>query len=326
MQRHPAPSPSGSRTFANSPTAKQFLRKLAGKLRMATVSAIQGYVPARLRGQPPRRFHALGLGTPKSGTMSLAKIFELNFRAKHEAEFLNVLQLLAGVHSGSGSRQAQRAELKRRDNRLHLEMEASSLLSEFSDLFPSLFPEAKYVLTVRDCYSWLDSTLNSAMNERNADGSPNTRWSRILFQPEAFGYSRYDEPLRIRGLFPLDAYLKFWARTNSHILSNIPSSKLLVVRTFELKEQIGSIANFLGVPALLLDDKASHKNSTEHKHGICAELDPRYLKDQFDAHCSELMSQFYPDMGFHRDRFSNRSPAWKIQLNQLARDIEQGRR
>jgi hypothetical protein len=68
-----------------------------------------------------RRFVGFGLGTPKSGTTSLASLFAQNYRAEHEAEWVDTIETLYAVYRGTMDHAAYGQELVRRDRRLWLE-------------------------------------------------------------------------------------------------------------------------------------------------------------------------------------------------------------
>ena len=85
----------------------------------------------------------------------------------------------------------------RRDKALWLEMEASAFNVHVLDLLVQEFPHARFILTIRDCYSWVDSALNhqlgrklpSTMNHSCVIGLPpaaNTLAAELVLKDTAF--------------------------------------------------------------------------------------------------------------------------------------------
>src|SRR5262245_60727386 len=90
--------------------AGRTLLDLAWRVRLATWS---------------RRFHAFGVGTPKSGTRSLAGLFERSFRAAHEPDVEPVVEMMDQMIHGRVDREGLERFFHRRDRRLRLELESS---------------------------------------------------------------------------------------------------------------------------------------------------------------------------------------------------------
>jgi len=273
---------------------------------------------------PPseRRFHLYGVGTPKSGTTSLSSLLGSPVRSAHEPEHFPTSDLLQRWQARLINDEELLETLRERDQRLDLEVEASHLLSDFTPQLVRAFPEAKFILTIRDPFRWLNSILNSAMNARNPDGSYRTGWFETLFQPQLFKFSEEEEPLRERGLYPLAAYLSYCTRINHDVLAAVPEQRLLAIRTPDLGARAAEIATFCGIAATDLDPSRSHKNPTQVKHGIVGLLSPDFARSAFEQHTADLNSRFYPELSFDSVDWSEKSPNWRIQVEKLARQIE----
>lgn len=138
----------------------------------------------------------------------------------------------------------------RRDRTLWLEMEASAFNVHVLDLLVQEFSDARFILTIRDCYSWVDSALNHQLGR-----SLPKHYKSFLRYWVAPGseYTRAELVLKDNGLYPLKSYFRAWANHNQRVLDTVPADRLLVIRTDEISKSSERIAEFLGIPARTLD-------------------------------------------------------------------------
>lgn len=193
----------------------------------------------------PRHFQAYCVGTAKSGTHSIAAIFSKNYRAAHEPNSEEFIDLLFAVWNGSREPKHLRRYIKERDKRLWLEIDSSQLNYFVLDILVQEFPKAKFILTIRDCYSWLDSLINHQLAR---DCSQNWYKLRdVRFKGKSTEYAPEEEILARHNLYTLDGYLSYWAKHNKDILAKVPNHKLLIVKTNEISSKVAKISDFLGV-------------------------------------------------------------------------------
>ena len=110
-------------------------------------------LPKPARSGAPRRFHAYGVGMAKSGTHSLAAVFQ-NYRAMHEPQHEQMLHAILAADQGSFSADERIEFLTGRDRKLQLEIDVSQLNYFFLPELVALFPAAMFILTMRDCDPW----------------------------------------------------------------------------------------------------------------------------------------------------------------------------
>ncbi len=251
----------------------------------------------------PRRIRAYCLGAPKSGTHSIAGLFAARYRARHEPEVKSVILALLGAAAGALPEEAQREFLRVRDAELQLEMEASHPLHFFAPLLAEEFPEARFVLTLRDCYSWLHAYINQHVEIQRPLGSHWMRLMDYLLLQDAKGgvtntrFAPKELAMAEQGLFPLRNYLAYWANHNRYVLESIPAERLLVVRTHEIRQRIPEIAGFLGVPEDSLERSRAHLSVRQEKPcRIVYEVDREYLEAQVELYCRPLMDRFFPEV------------------------------
>lgn len=116
-----------------------------------------------------RDFCVFCIGLPRTGTHSLAHMFGKHFRAAHEPKKQETIINILDWKSGRYSKSKMLRILALRDKRLKLNLEASHYLHHIVDLLVELFPQAKFILTVREPISWLASETNQNYRTRNID-------------------------------------------------------------------------------------------------------------------------------------------------------------
>src|SRR5687767_10816826 len=107
-----------------------------------------------------RRAHLYCVGTGKSGTHSVVSMFSKSVRAPHESEATVLMEKFLAWKSGDLDQTQFRQWLVARDRRLALEVDSSNLNRDILPFLLREFRDARFLLTIRDCYSWCDSFMN----------------------------------------------------------------------------------------------------------------------------------------------------------------------
>lgn len=246
---------------------------------------------ALLQWAYPRTMRAFCIGTPKSGTTSIAGIFNVNFRADHEPHEREFIAKMREHFRGEVSDDQYVRWLQIRDKRFWLDMEANCFLGHRPDLLRRAFPEAKFLLTVRHPERWLDSVFDNNLNYPATLGPGEAGWHEVLLRPADFSYSAGDEPLRSVGLYPLAAYLTYWSRSNAEALDTSPTEDVLVVETEQIDGRRAQIADFLGIPLESIAQDHGRHNVTTQKHGALATLDPDYVEESIASLCGDELAR-----------------------------------
>lgn len=241
----------------------------------------------------PPRFHAYCVGTAKSGTHSVAGMFEDRYRAAHEPEDEDFLGLFLEVQAGRTAPEELVQAVHCLQDRLRLELNSSSFNFWLLDILQDEFPDAKFILTIREARSWLDSFINHQLSRACSDNWLKMREMR--FRPDEFRHPAEERVLARHGLYTLDAYLSYWARHNTEVLRKIPGDRLFVLRTEEISSRMAELARFVGVPVETLNSTKSRAYAAAQKFDILADLDPDYLSEKLEQHCGPVLSQFFPD-------------------------------
>jgi hypothetical protein len=248
----------------------------------------------------PRRFHAYCVGTGKSGTHSIAGMFRAAYRTAHEPETGPLIDVIVAELEGRMAGPAVARWLRRRDRRLWLEMDSSGLNAAVIGHLVALFPEARFVLTIRDCYTWLDSLLNHQLTRQHQlPPQIAASWRKLRearYPPAVRVYSPGEEVLQENGLYPIGAYLKQWASQNRTVLKTVPPDRLLVLRTDGIGDSAGRLAAFLGIPPDTVDGAQAHLYRRNAEAGMLARIDRSLIEERVAEHCRELMGLYFPEI------------------------------
>jgi hypothetical protein len=184
------------------------------------------------------RFRAFGVGCAKTGTNSLARMFARDYRSAHEPAKHALLETI--LKRGQTKDADFHASVSALLDPLDLEMNASQLNGYIVETLAALYPDAKFVLTIRAPAGWVRSFVNHQLTRGElARGSLWARFRNLRF----LGEDRPDA----NALYTLDQYLCFWLSHNLNVLGVVPRERLLVVRTERLDAEIPRLAEFLGI-------------------------------------------------------------------------------
>ncbi len=245
----------------------------------------------------PRGLDVCCCGLSKTGTHSMAGLFE-GYRSAHHPDADARLRLATAYLNGEVDAAAAQATLRRRDRLLWLEMESSALAGILIEPLSQACPAKRFVLTIRDVYSWCDSWIDQNINSPASNGSPWYALDQVRLRVNDFQPTKFDSPLTTRGFPPLACYFQLWASHNARVLEVVPSSRLLVVETQTLTAKTPEIAAWAGVPLETLRMDRSWLFSTETKHRVLASLDDSYVRETADRFCGSLMTEYFPQVSW----------------------------
>jgi len=247
----------------------------------------------------PRKFELYGIGLPKSGTHSIADMFGPTFRTQHEADSHEMIGAIIDVRDGRLSSDYMLDYLTRRRRRLKVEVDASHFDAHVLEYLVSISARARFVLTLRDPYRWLDSFINHSIAH---DAHP--QW--IAFRDMRFNRPNLTHPpeeraLKDRGLYTLDGYLAYWRWHVERCLRIVPEERLLVVRTEDLSARAADVARFAGLPDFTPELQRTHSYRAARRFGILNDLDPDYLHDKVTDVCGGLVEKLCPRLHHPRE-------------------------
>jgi len=239
-----------------------------------------------------------GIGTGKSGTNALASLFT-GVPTAHEAEPEPVIHAVLDYAAGRSDWRSLQTLVLERDRRLALSVDISNLNIFLVDLLCQVSPDSRFILTIRDCYSWLDSLLNHYLRI-----PPTAAWRAFAdwrFQRGQFSYPAAEQILEEKGLYTLAGYLSYWTAHVSKALAAVPAERLLIVRTDQIVDRALEIATFGGFGRAQLTSGDIHEYRNPLKQRIVQEISVAHLQKQVHIHCGPLMERFFPEIGSPAD-------------------------
>lgn len=255
-----------------------------------------------------RRFHAFCIGAPKSGTHSIAAIFA-RYRTAHQPMRKVLNNVILGRLNGTLPPDEAARRVRRWDERLWMEMISDCNTYFVMDILLAEFPESRFILTIRDCYTWLDSLINHPANfgVKAKHAAENQQIADIQFKADRFRHAPQEQFLAARGDYTLDGYFSYWAEHNQAVLDRVPPERLLVVRTPDIGGSLPNMAAFLGIRPDTLDAAHTHEFRGEKKLGALDQIDRDFLEAKVEAHCRPLMERFFPEVKSLDDAMRGRS-------------------
>lgn len=228
-----------------------------------------------------RKCHVYGVGIERTGTTSLCRFFP-DVRAWHEPDIKGLWEIVQTRRNGRDVRQL----LRKRDKELYLEIESSHLLAQVVEQLVAEFPKSKYVLTVREPTSWLESVLRWELTKPSL--LTTTPWKPVL----EYYYGPKDDYrfswMKEHNLYLVDNYLGAWKRHNERVLKFVPPERLLIVWTKDLTAKAQRIADFAGVST---SPKTGRHNTSEHKVEPFWLSDRKYVEEKSREICGETIEK-----------------------------------
>ena len=249
-----------------------------------------------------RKCRLYGVGLAKSGTTSVARMFNRTVVTRHEPMQREMAQALLDLRKGRIDRADLRALVLRRDKEYCADVNSDGINAYFVDILLEEFPDALFLLTMRDPYSWLDSAFNhQLMNLETLQEGKRRNLYRELREydlyPHQLKHPPEEQSLEAEGLPTLDSMLAHWNQRNQTVLSTVPEHRLLIVKTRDVTKRAYEIADFAGLPRSSIQLSRSHRNQASRKHHLLEGIDRKHLDMKVQEHCGSLMKQYFPEIG-----------------------------
>jgi hypothetical protein len=263
-------------------------------------SAIKYLIPNSVRQKiHPRELQAFSIGTPKSGTTSVAGLFNKHYRSSHEPERIELIHVIHSHFNGKMTDDAYVRWLVERDKRIWLDIESNCFLGYRPDLLYKAYPQASYLLSIREPISWLDSMLNHTINYPPPSELVIEYWHNMFFRPNEHPHKAEDRALIAHKVYSIEAYLKFWASAVSRVLDCIPKEQLLIVPTKQMKSMANDIASFLNIEESKLDYSAGHLNKAPAKFNLLELVDDNYVNQLHSEYCLPVLERLDQKFNVH---------------------------
>ena len=251
-----------------------------------------------------RRCRAYCIGLPKSGTHSVAGLFEASLRVAHEPlpDPLILNMPLAEAAAPLVQRRLLRL-LAYRDRVLSLDIESSHLLGPFWPLLAARFADAKFIVPVRHPEDWLRSMTGDEIKVRSYERYALWRRALDFYFPGEPAHPPEEAPLREAGIASIASHLGYWHRFHSNLLEtlaggSVPREKVFILRTTDLRLAAADLARFLGVdPGQLMLD-SSHLYRGQDTENPLDRVPGDHVKRLIARHCATLWTAIESSYGY----------------------------
>jgi len=175
--------------------------------------------------------------------------------------------------------------LRERDRQLNLEVEASHPLGYMAPWLPSVFPDARFVITLRDPTSWIKSRLNYHYYKTPPEWQ---RYRELIWGRWHKGYHPEESKLEELGLYSLDAYLRQYDEQYRLLFSHLPEDRRIVIPTESLDLSGNRIAEFLQINPTSL--RSRRDNAFPCEESIIDLLPPDFVAWRIEETCGWVRS------------------------------------
>ncbi len=242
---------------------------------------------------------AFCVGQAKSGTASVCGLLATHYRAAHEPEREQLLDLILREARGELDAAAVDAYLVGRDRRLNLEYDIAWANQFIISRLLAVFPHSRFIVLVRDPYTWLQSIVGHLSSRQiPSDVRSFLDW---WFKPERYPHTRDDRALETCGVYSLAAFLNAWNRHVDACARALPPGRRLILRTHELNQSYSALAGFLQIPRESLDTQRGHLNRSTWSGRLDSLVEGTYLNDMVGKVCGDNMSRFFPGVSGSED-------------------------
>jgi hypothetical protein len=242
---------------------------------------------------------AFCVGQAKSGTASVCGLLATHYRAAHEPEREQLLDLILREGRSALDADAVDACLIERDRRLNLEYDIAWANQFIVGHLLAVFPVARFIVLVRDPYTWLQSIIGHLSSRQiPSDVRSFLDW---WFKPERYPHTRDDRALETCGVYSLAAFLNAWNRHVDSCAQALPPDRRLVLRTHELNQSYAALAGFLEIPLESLDTQSGHLNRSTWSGRLDSLLEGTYLNDMVGSVCGDNMTRYFPGVSGPED-------------------------
>lgn len=231
----------------------------------------------------PAQGRLIAIGLPRTGTRFLAGMIADPWQAKHEFDMTRQAFVATSHLRGQALPSAVRNYLLWRRKSLGGASDISSINQDLADALVGPHneegPPETYVLTVRDPLEWVDAYARALTMWFGQQGV-NAALRAARCRPDLWPHRPADRPLAESGLFSLDAYLYWWARSTSGVFGHLPQDRMLVVPTERLGEARAQLEAATGWPPEAFHPHERYRNSAPRWEGgqsIIDRLDPAHV-------------------------------------------------
>lgn len=216
-----------------------------------------------------RRFHIINLSLPRTGTGSMWGLFS-RYRSRHEFRHQETVSRLLDLRAGKQSPKAVAEFLFDRDQAARPEMDSANFFHIAPRLITRIFPDARYLLCVRDPGRWIQSftgMMRRALNHPSSQGKEARQWLRryMSFVSDKLKLAYFESAPSIRENRKVIAseLARFWTRgtrASLKAIEAVPPDRRLVIKTSKINDSLQELARLAKIPVKKLVRKKRHLN------------------------------------------------------------------
>lgn len=267
-----------------------FIRRLKINLGQIIERTLQGTLVWPIL--KPREIYVFGIGAPKTGTLSTAKLFS-RFRSGHEEGARQAISVIKAMRAGNISKREVRNFLQERNRTRRLECDVAHFLVHFCEDLVEMFPGAKFICTVRDPFSWLESHVeHTADRPRDEMTGKQKLWldlRDINYGKPPETYPPEEQILEEYQIPSIEGYLSYWSFHYRTVLSSIPSERLLMIRVEQISHSADQISEFLDISEEKLRTNKARANVNSDKKGLLKAMDRDYVHEKIQSNCQSVL-------------------------------------
>lgn len=245
---------------------------------------------------PWLRFHAYGVGLPKTGTTSLSAMM-LNYRTGHETwlDFLAtpaVARVRGEIDDGTFWQVVHKRFVP-----LRAEMDCVTCHHLYVDVLRETYPKAQFIVTYRDVRSWANSLLGMVMLRRRTprDQRGDRSWYRSYGDWISEGGFSLDPADEGDDTAALPALMRSWASYMRSMPAVLPPERTMWIKTSEITARVPELADFLRIPADTIALDKVHSNRTSSSFDRFAIADRAVIERVYAEHCADIMAEHFPE-------------------------------
>ncbi|SHH18123.1 hypothetical protein SAMN05444003_2346 [Cognatiyoonia sediminum] len=231
------------------------------------------------------------LGASKTGTHTLAHMFDDKLRTGHEDDAERIIKAYLKANLSRDTSGLLRL-LRTRDRIRNLKIDSSSVNVYVLKEILELFPDSKFILTVREPTIWLRSMLDHSMAR---PVSPTWQEFRTYRFGERAGHPVEEQALEQAGMYPVARYLDYWSYSVAMALDQTPQDRLLVVPTNDLGKRVAEIAAFCDLDSENTSPTSTHSYPNHFRSNLLQTLPAGYLEKLVEREVGDLARRIWPE-------------------------------
>ena len=245
---------------------------------------------------PWLRFHAYGVGLPKTGTTSLSAMLT-NYRSGHEAWLDFLAEPAVARVRGEIDDETFWETVRNRFVPLRAEMDCVTCHHLYVDVLQEKYPKAKFVVTYRDVRSWANSLLDLVMLRRRTppDQRGHRSWYRSYGDWISEGTFSLDPADDGDDTAALPALMRSWATYMRVMPIALPAERTIWIKTSEFTARVPDLAEFLGIPVVTIAMDKVHSNATPASFDRFTRADRDVIDSVYAEHCADIMAEHFPE-------------------------------